>query len=111
MTLSLFSTTALLSFKIYLENVRAPMYKEKVNYDTHRTQTHVCIALILLSSVSFWIAICPLYGPLNTALVSTMIGYGIIFNFLLLCHYTWAQNLVGFVGVTFFLQSYYGVYY
>ncbi|GMI20380.1 hypothetical protein TeGR_g10048, partial [Tetraparma gracilis] len=79
LTASLLSSLSLLTMKIYLENVRAPMYKEKLRYETHRPQTHAAMALLLLSSAAFVAALWPKYG-FSSLLYAAMVGYGVLFQ-------------------------------
>jgi len=109
LTISVLSAATFLTFKIYLENVRAPMNNLKVTYETHRTQTHIAIGLIAVSSLAFNLAIYPRFGFFHTLLISAMVGYGVLFQLIVLIPYPSVQNGVGFIACTFFLQQYFGV--
>ena len=78
--------------------------KVKVDYKTFPQSTHAVILLILLASLSFHIALWPVYGA-KTLLIMGMVGFGILLQFALLVP-TYIQNGVGFVLLTFFLQEY-----
>ena len=95
--------------KVYLEQLRPDRNTVTLSYETHRQQTHLCIALIVLSSLLFNLSIYPRYGLTSTLLVSVMVGYGILWQFFMLVPYSLAQNVAGIVGVTYFVQEYAGV--
>jgi hypothetical protein len=60
--------------------------------------------LLLLSSISFHVALWPAYGW-QAVFIMMLVGYGILLQFSLLVP-TYVQNIVGFVGMTFFIQEY-----
>ena len=80
------------------------MRKQTVNYANFKQTTHLGMFLLLLSSIAYHVALWPHYGW-NTPVVLILCLFGAIVPFLLLVP-TWVQNLVGVVGLTFFLQQY-----
>ena len=109
LTISILSTLVLISVKVYMENLRPTRnIKDKLVYENYKTLTHAAICLILISSVGFNMALWPRYGFAKTCLISTMVGYGIVFNFMVFVPWNWVQNVVGVVGGTWFLQHYSG---
>ncbi|GMH82196.1 hypothetical protein TrST_g11678 [Triparma strigata] len=109
MNLSVMSSLAMLTLKVYMESLRPSRFKDKLVYENAKQQTHTAIALILFSSVTFNAALWPKYGFVQTCLIAAMVGYGILWNFFMLVPWTSVQNFVGIVGCMFFLQSYYGL--
>jgi hypothetical protein len=78
--------------------------KNKVNYANFPQSTHAAMALLLLSSVAFHVALWPAYGW-KTVAIMVLVGYGVLLQFCLLVP-TYVQNIVGFVAMTFFIQEY-----
>jgi uncharacterized membrane protein len=75
-----------------------------VKYENFRSSTHAIIFLIILSSLSFHVALWPAYGGM-TLLIMVIFGFGILIQFALLVP-TYVQNLVGVILMTFFIQEY-----
>jgi hypothetical protein len=94
-----------MTIKIFLENVRASVFKDKITYETYPRTTHFAIGLIVLSSITFIAAITPKYGLFQSLFLSFMVGYGILWNLILLVPSATIQNAVAIVGGTFFLQK------
>ena len=110
LTISLMSTLVLVAVKVYMENLRPTRdSKDKLVYENYKSLTHAALVLILISCMGFNVAILPRFGFAKTCLISLMVGYGVVFNFLVLVPWNWVQNLVGVVGGTWFLQLYAGV--
>lgn len=109
LNLSITSTLILLTLKVYLEQLRPDRNTLKLSYETHRKQTHLCIALIVISSLLFNLSLYPRYGFTQTMIITSMVGYGVLWQFFMLVPYSLAQNLAGIVGATYFLQEYAGV--
>jgi hypothetical protein len=78
--------------------------RKEVNYTNFPQSTHAVLFMLLLSSIAFHVALWPAYGWKSVAIM-TLIGYGVLLQFCLLVP-TYIQNIVGFVGMTLFLQSY-----
>ena len=95
---------ALLGVKAYVEIFEGKLNKKTVNYENFRQSTHAAIALFLASSLAYHIALWPHYRW-NSIIVLSVAFFGVILQFLLLVP-SWVQNIVGFVGLTFFLQEY-----
>lgn len=95
---------AILSLKAYIELFAGKIKKQTVNYKNFKQSTHAIMLLILLSSVSFHVALWPAYGWQAVAIMM-LVGYGVLLQFSLLVP-TYVQNIVGFVGMTFFIQEY-----
>ncbi|GKY99076.1 hypothetical protein MPSEU_000863300 [Mayamaea pseudoterrestris] len=98
------TTIAILFLKTYMETYQGRFLKQKVNYQNYPKCTHAGIALILLASLGFHLAYWPHYGW-NTPLVLGLVFWGVLLQFMLLIP-TDAQNIIAFVGLTFFLQQY-----
>lgn len=95
---------ALLGIKAYLEMYEGKIKKKKVDYQNYKTATHAALFLWCVASFAFWKALWGEYG-IKTVLVLLLVGYGILLQFMLLVP-TWLQNVIGFIGLTFFLQQY-----
>jgi hypothetical protein len=78
--------------------------KNKVNYKNFRQTTHLVMALLLLATVTFNIALWPHYGT-NSPIVLGIFFFGILLQICMVVP-TYVQNMVGFVALTFFLQEY-----
>jgi hypothetical protein len=78
--------------------------RKEVNYTNFPQSTHTVLLMLLLSSVAFHIALWPAYGWKSVAIM-TLIGYGVLLQLCLLIP-TYMQNIVGFIAMTLFLQSY-----
>ena len=98
-----FTGTALLFVKAYVELYAGKIQKKKISYKTFPQSTHACMVFTLLSSISFHIALWPVYAS-GSMVVMFLVGIFIL-NFCLLMP-TYVQNLVAFVLLTFFLQEY-----
>jgi hypothetical protein len=103
--ISLFSSfVALLGVKAYVEIFEGRINKRKVEYNEFRQSTHAAIALLLLSSLAFHIALWPHYHW-NSIIVLGLAFFGVIMPFLLMTP-SLIQNIVSFVLLTVFLQQY-----
>lgn len=78
--------------------------KATVNYENFKQSTHSIMFLLFLSSVAFNTALWPVYGW-KTLFIMTVIGYGLLIQLSLLVP-SYAQNVLGFVLMTFFIQEY-----
>lgn len=103
--LGLASSVAILAVKAYIELYQGKMKNRKVNYENFRQSTHAIMALILLASISFHVALWPEFGGPRTFLIMTLFGFGVLLQFMLLTP-TYVQNIVGSVLMTFFIQQY-----
>jgi hypothetical protein len=95
---------ALLGVKAYVEILEGRINKATVNYENFKQTTHTGIALLVAASLAFNIALWPHYGW-NTPVVLSVFLYGFVLPFMLLVPSS-VQNIVTFVGLTFFLQEY-----
>ena len=95
---------ALFSVKAYLEVFEGILRKAVVNYKEYPQTTHLTIALWLAASLCFHVALWPHYGW-NTIVVLFCLFFGWMLQPMLLLP-PWLQNVVAFVGLTFFLQEY-----
>eukprot|EP00543_Licmophora_paradoxa_P008381 CAMPEP_0202442240 /NCGR_PEP_ID=MMETSP1360-20130828/1701_1 /ASSEMBLY_ACC=CAM_ASM_000848 /TAXON_ID=515479 /ORGANISM="Licmophora paradoxa, Strain CCMP2313" /LENGTH=184 /DNA_ID=CAMNT_0049057553 /DNA_START=45 /DNA_END=599 /DNA_ORIENTATION=+ len=98
------ASIAILFIKMYVEMYAGKLRGEEVSYKNFPKSTHATIALLILSSIAFHVAIWPAYG-MNSIVVMTMIGWGILLQLSLLLP-TYIQNIAGVVLLTFFLQEY-----
>lgn len=80
------------------------MNKKQVNYKNFKNATHVAMVLILLASIAFHVALWPQYGW-NTPVVLFLAFVGVAVQAMVIIP-VWLQNIVTFVGLTFFLQQY-----
>lgn len=96
--------TAIFFLKTYMETYQGRLRKQKVNYQNFPHCTHAGIVLILLASFAFHVAYWPHYRW-NSFLVLGLLFWGVLIQVMLLLP-TDLQNLLGFVGLTFFLQQY-----
>jgi hypothetical protein len=99
-----FITTAILGIKAYVEMYEGQIRKNQVNYKNFPQTTHLVMALILLSTVAFNVALWPHYGA-NSPIILGIFFFGIILQLCMVVP-TYVQNMVGFVALTFFLQEY-----
>lgn len=102
--IGLAASVAILFVKAYVEMFAGKMQKKQVNYQNFRQSTHAIMFLLLLSSVAFHVSLWPAYGW-QTVAIMMIIGYGVLLQFSLLVP-TYVQNIVGFIGITFFIQEY-----
>jgi hypothetical protein len=87
-----------------VEIFEGKMMKKTVNYANFKHTTHAALVLLTISGVAFHAALWPHYGW-NSPVIMILVTFGVIVQFLLLVP-TWISNIVGFVGLTFFLQQY-----
>jgi len=93
----------ILIIKAYVELYAGKQLKQKVNYDNFRQTTHVVLALLVVTSFCFHVALWKHYG-VTTLLVLFLVGT-VLLNVCLLMP-TYMQNLVAVFVMTFFLQEY-----
>lgn len=103
--IGLASSIAVMALKGYVELYEGKKKKKKVEYDNFKTATHWTIFLILLSWISFHMALTPVYGTFKTLVIMIGFGYGFLIQAALMIP-VWGQNLISVVLMTFFLQTY-----
>lgn len=103
--IGLASSCAILGVKGYVELYEGKKNNKKVEYDNFKSATHLTIALILLSWISFHLALSPVYGTFGTWLIMIGFGWGVLIQSSLLIP-VWGQNLISVVLMTLFLQTY-----
>lgn len=91
--------------KAYMELYEVKIRKQKVVYQSYKNSTHAVMILILLASIAFHTSLSPAYGGLKTVLIMFLFGWGILLQLCLFLPPT-VQNVIGFVGLTFFLEQY-----
>ena len=91
--------------KGYMELYEGKLHKRKVEYKDYKNSTHAVMCLILFASLAFNIALWDAYGGFKTVFIMTLFGYGVLLQLALLFP-TWLQNMVTFVGLTYFIQMY-----
>jgi hypothetical protein len=91
--------------KGYMELYEGKLHKRKVEYSNYKNSTHAVMCLILFASLAFHVSLWGAYGGLKTVFLMTLFGYGILLQLALLLP-TWLQNMVTFVGLTYFIQMY-----
>jgi hypothetical protein len=102
--ISLSNDTALLGIKAYVEIYEGRINKATVNFKTFPQSTHAALALLLLSSLAYHVALWPHYRW-NTFIVLGLTFFGVMIPGILLMP-SWMQNIVSFAGLAFFLQQY-----
>uniref|UniRef100_A0A7S1URH0 Uncharacterized protein n=1 Tax=Grammatophora oceanica TaxID=210454 RepID=A0A7S1URH0_9STRA len=98
------ASIAILMIKAYVEMYAGKLKKQEVSYKTFPQTTHAVMFLLVLSSVAYNTALWPAYGW-NSLIVMTMIGFGVVLQLALFLP-TYAQNALGIIFMTFFLQQY-----
>ena len=93
----------MVSLKAYVEMYTGKLKKQEVSYKTIPHLTHAAIILILLSGITFHIALWPAYGG-QSMFIMFLVG-AFLLNFCLLFP-TIIQNIVAFALLTFFIQEY-----
>lgn len=96
---------AILALKGYVELYQGKKKNKKVEYDNFKSATHWTILLIVISWISFHLALSPVYGTLKTWVIMLGFGWGVLIQGALLIP-VWGQNLIAVVAMTFFLQMY-----
>ncbi len=97
------SETGILFIKAYVELFAGKLQKKTINYKKFPQTTHTVMVLILLSSISFHLALWPVFHSASM-LIMFFVGMFLL-NFCLLMP-TYVQNFAAFVLLTFFLQEY-----
>mmetsp|Transcript_13280 Transcript_13280/g.19536 ORF Transcript_13280/g.19536 Transcript_13280/m.19536 type:complete len:175 (+) Transcript_13280:168-692(+) len=103
--IGLAASIGLLIIKFYVEIFMGKINKATVSYKHFPKSTHSVMFLLLLSSVAFNTALWPAYGLKTLFIMTVVIGYGILVQLSLLVP-TYAQNVMAFVLMTFFIQEY-----
>lgn len=99
------TTIALLAVKAYVELYEGKMKDKKVEYENFKSATHWTILLILMSWISFHMALSPVYGTFKTLLIMIGVGFGVLIQAALFIP-VWGQTALSFILLTFFLQTY-----
>ena len=94
-----------MAIKAYVELYEGKKKQKKVEYKHFKTVTHWTILLIVVSWISFHMALSPVYGGIKTWLIMVAFGYGVLIQSALMIP-VWGQNVLSFVVMTFFLQQY-----
>ena len=101
----IFLNIAMLGIKTYLEMYEGKIKKKKVEYQSYKTATHSVLFLWVFASFAFHYSLWGEYGIKTILIMTGMVGYGCLLQFMMLVP-TWFQNIVLFIGLTFFLQQY-----
>jgi len=96
---------AIMALKGYVELYEGKKKKRKVEYANFKSVTHWTIFLIMLSWISFHMALSPVYGMFKSWIIMIGFGYGVLIQAALMIP-VWGQNLISVVLMTFFLQMY-----
>lgn len=99
------ASIAMLGIKTYLEMYEGKIKKKKVEYQSYKTATHSVLFLWVFASFAFHYSLWGEYGIKTILIMTGMVGYGCLLQFMMLVP-TWFQNIVLFIGLTFFLQQY-----
>lgn len=94
-----------MALKGYVELYMGKKQNQKVDYDNFKTATHWTILLILMSWISFHMALSPVYGTFKTLVIMIGFGYGVLIQSALMIP-VWGQNVISVVLMTVFLQMY-----
>lgn len=103
--IGLAASIAIMALKGYVELYEGKRRNKKVEYDNFKSATHLTILLILLSWISFHLALSPVYGFFKTLIIMVGFGYGVLIQSALMIP-VWGQNMISFVVMTFILQTY-----
>jgi hypothetical protein len=103
--IGLAASIAILGLKGYVELYQGKKHNKAVEYENFKSATHWTILLILISWISFHMALSPVYGTVKTWLIMIGFGYGVLIQSALMIP-VWGQNVLAFVLMTFFLQMY-----
>jgi hypothetical protein len=102
--LSFFEKNAVILFiKAYVEMYAGKLKKQKVEYKNFPQSTHSVMVLLMLSSISFHLALWPVYRGKSMLIMFLLATF--LLNFCLLMP-SYVQNLAAFVLLTFFIQEY-----
>ena len=94
-----------MALKAYVELYQGKKKNKKVEYENFKAATHWTILLILISWISFHLALSPVYGTFKTWLIMIGFGWGVLIQSALMIP-VWGQNLLSVVLMTFCLQMY-----
>mmetsp|Transcript_24211 Transcript_24211/g.52216 ORF Transcript_24211/g.52216 Transcript_24211/m.52216 type:complete len:184 (-) Transcript_24211:338-889(-) len=99
------ASIAVMALKGYVELYEGKKKNKKVEYDNFKSATHWTILLIMISWISFHLALSPLYGTFKTWIIMIGFGFGVLIQSALMIP-VWGQNILSVVLMTFFLQMY-----
>jgi hypothetical protein len=103
--IGLATSIAIMALKAYVELYEGKTRNKKVEYQNFKTATHLTIILIMISWVSFHMALSPVYGGFKTWVIMIGFSYGVLIQSALFIP-VWGQNLISVVLMTVFLQQY-----
>lgn len=101
--LTLALSLAMLILKTYVELYQGQTKKVPVTYKNFRQETHAVIILFLLTSLSLHVALWPVYGGPKTILIGICLGYGVVFQSMLLLP-VHVQNALGMLGLMIMMK-------
>lgn len=96
-------TIAIITIKAYIEMYVGKHQKQTVNYKNFPQTTHVVMALLMITSLAFHVALWGHYG-VTTFLVLFLVGVALLQTCLLIP--TYLQNAIALIAMAFFLQQY-----
>jgi len=99
------TSIAIMGLKGYVELYEGKKRNKTIEYDNFRSATHWTILLVMLSWISFHMALSPVYGTFKTWIIMIGFGFGVLIQSALLIP-VWGQNILSVVLMTFFLQMY-----
>jgi hypothetical protein len=99
------ASIAVSMIKAYMELYEAKVRKQKVEYANYKNCTHAVLTLITIASFAFHKSLWDFYGGFKTMFIMFLFGWGLLLQVCLLLP-TSAQNVIAFVGLTYFLQQY-----
>lgn len=98
-------SVAILFVKSYVELFEGKIQKKTVDYKNYRQTTHLILVLLIVASITFHVALWPVYGAWKTIGIMLCLTYGVLLPFCIVFP-TWVQNLVGFIVCTYVVQEY-----
>eukprot|EP00540_Astrosyne_radiata_P019511 CAMPEP_0116846308 /NCGR_PEP_ID=MMETSP0418-20121206/13759_1 /TAXON_ID=1158023 /ORGANISM="Astrosyne radiata, Strain 13vi08-1A" /LENGTH=167 /DNA_ID=CAMNT_0004477533 /DNA_START=23 /DNA_END=526 /DNA_ORIENTATION=- len=98
------ASIAILAIKAHVEMIEGKWKKNVINYRNYPQTTHSIMFLLVFASICFHVAIWPAYGS-NSLIIMSIVGFGVLLHFALAVP-TWAQNAIGVISMTWFLQEY-----
>ena len=89
----------------HMELYEGKMRKQKIEYQNYKSSTHAVMILWIIATICFNAALWNALGGLKTMLVLLIFSFGVLIQLMLLLP-TAVQNIITFIGLTFFLQMY-----
>ena len=106
--IGLVASMAILALKTYIEMFMGKVKKIRVEYKNFKHETHFILALLMIASISFHVALTEAFGGFwrTVLMLDVLFGYGVLLQLMLLIP-TYAQNLLFGIVMTWFIQEKY----